>query len=248
MNIKSSLKYQLFEFKRPIIIFYIVIIAVIFLFFIMNIAYKSSDISFNGMDVASIIFIFIAGLNSFKSIFYLFSANGISRKTLFTSFIISTAPICGLMALIDTIIGFMLSLFINYNTMFFQVYNSRYGHENNINLFSGKLQFLGESFLWSFFTYAMFIIIGFLITVIYYRMNKITKILVSVGVPIFFTSILPTIDGILFKGAIIRSIINLFSFIFGDSNPYISILFSIMIFIILTVISFLFIRKAPIKD
>jgi hypothetical protein len=221
MNIKPVLKYQLQEAKKPLIIFYFSVFAVILLFFILNTSRTGSDASFSGMDFASIIFIFIMGLNSFKTAFYLLSANGISRKTLFTGFILSAVPICGFMAIIDTLLGYVFSLFINYRSLFYQIYNLRYGKEYNL------FQFLGESFIWSFFTYAMFIIIGFLITVLYYRMNKITKIFVSVGVPIFFTSILPAVDTAIFKGFIITKMISLFQFIFGDSNPYISILFSI---------------------
>ena len=83
MNLKVSVKYQLDEYKRPVIIFYIIVLLVctVSLAAIMP-ADDSAAVKgrFGGMEIATIIFLFIAGMNSFRDAFRLFMQNSISRK------------------------------------------------------------------------------------------------------------------------------------------------------------------------
>ena len=66
--------------------------------------------------------------------------------------------------------------------------------------------------------------LGFFLSTLYYRMNKITKIIVSAGVPALFILGLPLVDLNLTHGAIIqglgKAILFIMGFLNGNCNPY----------------------------
>jgi hypothetical protein len=105
--------------------------------------------------------------------------------------------------------------------------------------------------IWRLFTYAATAIVGFFITVLYYRLNKPLKLTVSIGVPVFFLMVLPYIDGMFFDGKIYDTIGNLIAGAYGfldGYNPYISVLSSAIIFIVMGVLSYLLMRRATVKE
>ena len=244
MKLKPAVKYQIYQFKRPLLIYYL-IIYVVFIFFIIensSLTNQGVDARLGGIESASMIFIFIAGLNSFKETFKMFLQNGLSRKTLFISFVYSIIPISAVMALIDSINGIIASLVIKYDPAYLQFYSQRY-----VGSVSGILKY-AEGFLWYIFAYAMLAMIGYFITVLYYRMNKGLKLLVSIGFPTFFFIILPMID---IDGAIYKGIGNFFSFAWGYKNgynPYFSMVTCTLIFALFGGLSFLLIEKAAAKE
>ena len=105
-------RWQLWGTKNSLIIFYSILIAIVILFVLLNnsgiLVFGGNDDKgntgeFNGLGIASMIFLFIAGLNYFKEDFKFLQANNISRfmqyKTTIISFLILTAS----MALISMI-------------------------------------------------------------------------------------------------------------------------------------------------
>lgn len=244
MKLKPAVKYQIYQFKRPLIIYYL-IIYVVFIFFIIensSLTKQGVDARLGGIESASMIFIFIAGLNSFKETFKMFLQNGLSRKTLFISFVYTILPISAAMALIDSINGVIASLVIKYDPAYMQFYGNRY-----IGSVSGILKY-AEGFLWYFFAYAMLAMTGYFITVLYYRMNKGLKLLVSIGFPAFFFIILPMVD---MDGKIYKGIGNFFSFAWGYKNgynPYFSMVTCTLIFALFGGLSYLLIEKAAAKE
>ena len=105
--------------------------------------------------------------------------------------------------------------------------------------------------MWRFVCYAAVAMLGYLITVLYYRMNKPAKLAVSIGVPVFFVIVLPAIDFALFSGSIYHAI-GVFvararGFLNG-SNPYIGMLSGTLLFIIFAELSYLTLRKATVKE
>lgn len=254
MNLKNMLLYQLYDNKKPLFIFYTVIISLMVFISIMNASSNSSG-SLGGMEMSSVIFIFILGLNSFKSNFHFSLANGISRKTQFISFMGSIITIAVFMALIDTVLGVISSQFIPNQSLYFQVYSLRYGVTMPVNAaVQMSFQLLSEGFLWFIFLYAMMAMLGYCITLIYYRSSKPVKYLVSILpaalVFILFPFINRMTDG--------RLVVNLAAFVgrimgFGQSigvnpNPYISMLSFTIGFAILALFSFLLARRAVIKQ
>lgn len=250
MKFNAAFKYQLSGMKRPLIIFYIVVYCLILLMIIQQKTMKSLDVNFSssGFETATMIFLFVTGLNSFKSTFHMFLANGVSRKSMFKSYLTAILPITAGMALIDSLNGLMLTSLGHYKPMFFSLYHNHYGTMAQPGMNAGIYI---DGFIWMFFFYTFITMAGFLITTVYYRMNKQIKLLVLIGVPVFLFIVLPYVDTFVFKGAIFDAIGYVFAkaggFLDGD-NPYIAVLSCAISFVIAGGLSFLAIKKATVKQ
>ena len=255
MNLKLSLRYQLHDCKKAIIIFYAIVFAVLLLM-TLSISFPDSNIvtvkgRLGGMEIATAIFLFVAGLNSFRETFRMFLQNSISRKTMFIGRLVSVSTISLGMALIDSIISTVFKKLVpinsevNYESIIETMYRSRY----EINS-SGVSMYL-EKVLFSLCLYAAVSMIGYFITTLYYRTGKGAKIAVSVGVPAGLFIALPIVDASLFHGEIGRAFGDLISFAFGYSNganPYYGMVTLLLIFAVFSALSWLLARKAVIKD
>ena len=91
------------------IIYYCIFVCVI----IGLIAVSGGRSSMSGVEFSTVIFIFVCGLNSFKSNFYFAKSNGISRKTFIKGLLISIIPIALFQEIFMLIIGMILGLTIN---------------------------------------------------------------------------------------------------------------------------------------
>lgn len=194
MKFKVSLKYFLSDIKKALLIYYSIIYVILIATVILQLIFKPKGSGYmGGIEMSSVVFIFVVGLNSFKGNFKMLLANGVSRNTMFKSVLTGIAPLAGFMALVDSINGAIVSSIINYKPMFMQLYHARYA--GMPPEFSTQLLSMAEGFLWMFFTYAAMAMLGFLITTLYYRMNKAVKLAVSIGVPVFLFVVLPILDG-----------------------------------------------------
>lgn len=251
MKFKSAFKYHLSGYIKPLIIFYIVIYAIFAFMMISNfiLREKGYTAGFGGIETSSIIFIFIAGLNSFKGPFYMLLVNGVSRKSMFSSYAISILPMAAGMALIDTINHGIFSSFSYYNSLFSHLYKYRYA--NGGNLFGTTFQISMEGFLWMFFIYAMMAMIGFFITTLYYRMNRPLKLAVSIGVPVLLFVVLPYADMVMFQGGLFKGIGMFMAKALGlldGFNPYSAMLSCTIVFALFGLFGYLLMRRATIKE
>lgn len=248
MKFTAALKYQLDGFKKPVIIYYIIMYSLVVLATVTELFLPHVDMrgSTSGFEVATIIFLFVCCLNSFKTSFKMLLANGVSRLTMFKSYITTLGAAVLAVTIIDSISALVFSAVTNYHSLFYSVFDVRY-----VSVPEFSLQVIGEGFIWRLFTYAAFAITGFFITTLYYRINKPLKLTVSIGAPVFFLIILPTIDNRFFDGSIYRTIISYSIYGFSTPpvrDPYLSALFSAVIFIVFGVLSFLLVRRATIKE
>ncbi len=266
MKLKAAVKYYLHDFKRPIIIFYGVLMALFLLQLLMASLMHGGSNSSSGVEFASNIFLFVVGLNAFKAQFRLFLQNGLSRKTLFTGFVTGLFLLSAAMVVIDLAFGWFRGLFVNYTGMYMERFGSLYADKNSF-------QALAEGILWSFLAYVTAGMTGYLITSLYYRMSKALKLAVSIGLPALVFIVIPLIDGLYTKGAITAFFVNVFAFAFGFGitidlskgfvgliaqianlengvplYPYRAILYSVISIIVTGTLSFLLIRKATVKD
>lgn len=173
-------------------------------------------------------------------------ANGISRRTVFTSHMVSVLPVAAFMAAVDSINHIIFSALTQYQSFFYQIYHNRFTQSS----FGTSALITLEGFIWMFFVYAMMAMIGYFISTLYYRMNKPLKLIVSIGVPILLFIVLPYIDvyisGLqLFKGIWVF-IAQAWGFV--NDNPYIAMLSSAITFVVFGALSYLLIRKAQVKD
>lgn len=239
MRFKPAFKYQLLDTRKPIIIFYFVMLMIYILITISaKVSYSYGMIhSSSGLEAATIVFLFILGLNSYKSSFHMMMANGVSRKTMFLSFIIMAAVISMGMALIDSLLAIILQQFVNYKTIVEITYD----------------YFLADSIaigpIWQFANNLCAIMTGYFITTLFYRMNKAAKLLVSIGVPVFFLIVFPIIDSYLFSGVIYRAIGSIFSYISGikTGSVLINICFNLIFSAVWAGLAYITLRRAPVK-
>jgi hypothetical protein len=252
MRFKSAFKYYLNGIPKSLIIYYGIIYVLLLWLGITFLVAKRASIhwSTGGYEMGSIIFIFVVGLNSFKSNFRMLLANGVSRTTMFKSYTTSVLPLAGVMAFIDSLNGVIFSSFTNYQTMYAQMYHLRYA--GLPDTFGTTMQIAAEGFLWMFFTYIMVAMVGYLITTLYYRMNRPLKLTVSIGVPVLLFVVLPYFNTILFHGWLFRAISSAISAFWGFANkgaiPYVAMLSCAVTFALAGLFSFLAMRRAQIKD
>lgn len=246
MRLKSVIKYNLSELKNSVLLFYAIIAGVFILLSITFVSMTShgGTGSVGGVEMASVIFLFIVGLNSFKQNFLFLSSNGIARKTQFIGFILAAIPVACAMAAIDTIISAVLSSVIDYNSMFYQIYNG-------MDITRNSAVYIVVCMIWSAALYMSFVTLGYLITILYYRMSKPLKVVVSVGIPVMFIIIIPTLDALWFKGGITRSVFDLFILLAGlksGANAWISVAALLVETVVFTGLAYILSRRTVIKE
>lgn len=259
MKIKSTLKYQLYDQKSSIFIYYLVMILLYTIIgtsmsiSLKSNAYVSLDSTYavymSGMEMATGIFLFVLALNSFKENFGMFIQNGVSRKTFFLSKLLNTAVLCFVMSFIDTLLlnfGKWIATKADglYSQGIFEI-----GYSDYVSSLSPIIKYV-ESYFYNIFLYSTFIAVGFFITLLYYRMNKVWKIAVSVGVPILCFWILPFMDYYFFHSNISQWSSQFMNKILGfsTSNPLIGMFTMLLISVIFFTISWLLMRRAIVKE
>jgi len=187
-----------------------------------------------GMDFASVVFIFILGLNCFTSAFKFMQANSVSRKRFFAGTIIALGVVALAMATLDSILSIALRNIIPYSSMLEQLYGTR-------SVFA--------SLLYSTTLAAFAAHTGWMISMLYYRSNKLQKIAISLS-PLFVIITLVFLNRRTagrVGTAIIRFLGSVLGFYNGPS-PYIASLSFIVGTALISAICYLLIRNAPVKD
>lgn len=246
MKLKSVIKYNFSNIKTGVLIFYLVMFAVIVLMS-SSISIKSSgnvNIYSGGAEMASVVFLFIVGLNSFKEDFLFLSVNNIPRKLQFKAFLITTLSVSCIVAAIDTTYSSILSQFFTYKPVFIQAYE-KWTAQTSTPLV------IISAFIWSVVLYLAAYLVGYFITNLYYHMNKTAKIIFSVGVPVWFVILLPIIDSSITNGKITNFIGEAFRYFGGfhnTVNPYIAVLSLLLVSVATAGLSFLMMRRAVVRS
>lgn len=249
MNIKVATKYQINEYAKAIKTYYLIVILVMAFFGAVSMLNKTGSSGFSGIEGSSMIFLFILGLNSFKDTFLMMLQNGITRKSMFIGRIITIFATGFKMAVIDRFIVNLGGLLndmsdrITFKGMFESFFAER-AESLNIVLFNLEVILITAS------VYIAAMVAGCFITTAYYRMSKMLKIAVSIGVPTSILIVLPMLDSAVFKGKIAVTMGKFFGFIFGGrtGNPY-NLLLSCVVFAVIGLgLTWLLIRKAVEKN
>lgn len=248
MNIKAPYKYQMAENKSSLIIFYIVIVAIYVANFILaavfsNINPNSFSSTSTGIEMASVIFIFIVGLCVFRENFLFSMQNGVSRRSFFLGRLLTSVTLAGIMTVIDTAL-----LAIS------RVLPIAQGQLNFGSLFEFSYGWTGPyvhiiPILYSFFMYLAAVMFGYFITVMFYRLPKLGKVLVGAGVPIVLFIVLPIIDTMMFGGVITSGFAWFITTVFGltTGQPLLGVLSFFVLAVILSALGWLLVRRAPVK-
>ena len=161
-------------------------------------------------------------------------ANNVSRRRFYFGNILALSVIALFMATIDTTLSFVMRLLIPYSGMTEQMY--------------GTTSLLPE-LIWIFTLATLAAHVGWFISMVYYRSNKLQKIVVSLS-PLFVFITLIYIDRRT-AGALVSSMTRFLTAVLGFSNgpnPYIASLSFTVGAAIMAGFCYLLIRRAPVKD
>lgn len=232
-SILKVTKYQIHDFKKSVIIFYSIILLISFA---LTVAVSKSpeEVSFGGMEMASAIFLFVAGLNCFKANFKFMLANNVPRKRFYLGNTIALVSVAAFMALLDAILNNVFVLNLHYEGVVLQLYK-------NSSFFAG--------FLWSFGLNTLFVCLGWFITMLYYRCNKVMKIVISIA-PILIINLFQYIDWVSggLRGRAVADFLNKVMGFAYNNNVYVGALSLLVGAAAIVSISFLLIRNAIAKD
>jgi len=237
MKLQSTIKYQVSETIKPILIFYTILLALLFIPTLLR-----GTIEFRGTELATAIFIFVIGLNSFRSSFLFAQANGVSKRTQFKAFILSILTISMILALVDTAYTNLFASILPVSSLFSMIYGQGY------ILSLSPVALLSINLIWNFLMYGMCAMLGYFVNLVYYRSGLIMKLIVSIVPPIFVIVVLPymaLINPVYSQG--IQRFAALALGLYNSPNPTWSMLTFGLFFTVFSLGSFMLMRRAPIK-
>ncbi len=214
-------RYQVYESLAAVAIFYAAMLFVTLLLTVW-------DGSSSGFEFATAIFIFVVGLNSFKTNFRFMQFLSVTRKTFFLGTLLALVAIAAGMAVIDIAWGRLYAQLQPYSSLFSQAYAQG-------SIFA--------QFVWEFALLAMFAFGGLFITALYYRSNRVLKIVISLS-PVYISIILNLLQ------PSVEQMIRIFAFLggFREGVTVWSNLLGMFVTVLISVgLSFLLIRRAPVK-
>lgn len=255
MNLSASYRYQMTDHKKSIICFYIIMfIVTASLYTFIGISITSNGGAnatgnFNGIEISTSIFLLIIALTSYKETFGMMVQNGISRKTMFIGRVLTTVSVALVMAIFDKVIYLILKAItsigianLTVNSLYEAIYMTRSAEISSFQLHV-------ESFLIHFFLYMALMAVGYLLTTIFYRLNKTGKVVFTSALPVGIFVVLPVIETYFTKGKITKAFVKFIDFAFGVSRqqPFHTIIFCSLILILFSGFSWIFIRRANVK-
>ncbi|MDD2483911.1 MAG: hypothetical protein PHQ50_02605 [Eubacteriales bacterium] len=254
MILKTAVKYRLLDSAKSIGLFYIILLALTVFIAGSAITFSTDTssvvINVGGFEFATTIFVFVLAIASFRESFRMMLQNGLSRKSICLSLLISTGLISAVMSLLAdffNILGKLVSAGqpnLVFGGVMEHLYSARYLGEGH------AAQIFAESFLFFFCLFAAVMTGGYFVSILFYRLNKGGKIAVAVAVPSFFIFILPIFDAVVTNGEIFRFLARTFLRIYGldTANPYMGMLTLLAQGAICAGLSWILARKAIVKD
>jgi hypothetical protein len=154
--------------------------------------------------------------------------NNVSRK----SFLMGSIQAFLIVAFFMTIIDFLLGSFLKNLFLYISLYELIYMEKSVL-----------KEIIWSFLLYSLAINLGFMITIIYYRVNKLFRTIISV-LPIFAVLLIILMNTVT-NGFILKS---LNKFILFLTNPISSMICLFIGIIVILSCSYLLTRRAVVKE
>ena len=187
MKLKQSIRYQLADFIGPVIIYYGVVVALHVVACLAWIFTPTRIYMGGGLSAFSTVFLFICGLCSFHDNLPMHLQNGVSRKTMYTAWLVVTVIVSAAMAAADTVLATLIDLlnlpiWRGSSNMFLSLFDLEgmgFGATFVNTLFS---------FPFSFVLLALLMTLGYFLVVFFYRLPVKLRIVVGAcaGFLLFF--------------------------------------------------------------
>lgn len=270
MKLKAIYRFQMKEFKKNLILFYFI---TILLFSVLLVSCSSimtprishtddtgkvitqevetsslGSQSFSGLDLINVIALGFFGYYTFRSFFSFFIQNGRSRKSILAGQTLASLTLVFAMAVLNTIILFICKQWSSYLTAtyrptdFLSFYEMVY--KTSIQQ-TGTLSFYIINLLFNLSLFLFIITDGYLISLIYYRINRIAKLILNICFFSYFFVFHNVINSMT-DGRLNSQLGKLASIFFG--KPLLAITNFMLLSLIIVYISWLLIKKAPIRE
>lgn len=188
MKLKQSIRYQLADYKAGILVYYCAVVALYVVMYLVHIFLSRNVLYLNGgISAFSAIFLFICGLCSFHDNLPMHLQNGVSRKTMYTAWLVVTVIVSAAMAAADTVLATLIDLlnlpiWRGSSNMFLSLFDLEgmgFGATFVNTLFS---------FPFSFVLLALLMTLGYFLVVFFYRLPVKLRIVVGAcaGFLLFF--------------------------------------------------------------
>lgn len=184
MKRKGAFYYQLHSLKKPLLVFYLIVIAASAVVIGMN--WNGDEFAISGLEMASMICLFVIGCTSFRDDFLFLMQSGVGRQVIFQSHCLAYGLACLFMATADTLISGLLSLVSDltgqtpYQSMASGLALQMNGPDN-----------LGSTWILLLVLYLFLLSFGYLLGVLSYRGGRKVTVLLAIGVPVLFFGGLP---------------------------------------------------------
>lgn len=253
MNLRASYRYQIADHKKSILVFYLVIFCIYALMGMsISVMIKGNGGTYgsiSGLEISTVVFLFVTGLNTFKENFGMLTQNGISRRSLMVGRLLVMLTVCLFMTLLDRIwffCGAWLHHVFGDSINAAMLMDMMYNRAKDVS----TLRLHMEALAFNFSLYFAAMSVGYLITVVFYRLNKIWKTILGAGLPIFFLILLPLLDAQVFRGLISYYLGSCAMKFFGftSGNP----LYAVLSFLVISAVALLgawfVMRRAPLHE
>lgn len=185
MKLAAPFKYQLRDMIRSTGIYYLVIVLILALSLLSVVTIRfSGGTASMPFNFISGWFLFVIGLCTFKEYFLYFVQNGVSRRSFFVSKLLAMGTLCILVALVDSLLALLCTRLFPWGDFQFAFFAGAFQEGA-----AGYLLELGYTVCQNLLVFAA----GSFITVLYYRLNKVGKLIVSIGVPALLLFGLPVL-------------------------------------------------------
>lgn len=240
MKLGVSVKYQTWEYFKSLRVYYPIVLGLYIAAIIVSNFIKDTTFNIGGIEVASTIFIFVMGLNSFKDSSRFMLQNGVSRAVQGKAILLGLGLMATVMVVIDTAAHLVFRVAMPYTSLLEEIFVSSYGSS------PGAFEVFFSTFLWKLAIYCFIGLTGLFVTTLYVRINKGWKIAVSISVLAFFLVVTPIFTEV-FHIRIFKPINDFLGNIFGI-NPFIDALNVIVFGLVLSGIVFLMMRRATFEN
>lgn len=250
MNLKPIVRMRCRYEYRVFLVMYLAVYAVVALNVLSQLADGGGRNGFHtsGLETATMITIFIVGLHSFRGTFLFCSANGVSRRRIFTGIAVSLGIAATGTALVDTVNAWVFSHFIRYTPIYAGTLLPEGFSSKSATAVSLSASFLLKNLFWCFGVYLILGLFGFLLSLLYYRMNRVQRLFFSIGIPVFALVLFPVLDQAATGG---RAIAFLFAsarrWIALSVNPAADLSVHLALAVLLAGTAFLLIRRTEVQ-
>jgi hypothetical protein len=233
-RVVSVFKYMTRDVARPVAIYYLVIMILYML--LLPWLTGRNDFTANGIESASLIFLFVMGLNMFKSGFLFTQANGVTRRHFYLGGLMGAAALAVFITAVDAVLYEAVRLFTANAQSLSRLIYPENGYIARI--------------LWTLAANLACVAGGWFVTMLYYRSGKALKLVISIGTPALLFVGLPILNSAA-HGAVINGIGMFIAAVMGlSSRPdaWIGALSFTVLAVVLSALCYLFVRRAPVKS